>query len=142
MPFEIVPPGTHIDFLGRRRVAFAVSALLLLGAAAAIPIQGVKLGIDFAGGTEVQVRFREVTTDAEGPIRTIAGACGVSDPIVVRYGEADASEYLIRFGGVSQEALDTALLSGDCPLTDANRAALAAATDAAGNVSPTSGPLP
>lgn len=51
---------TDIDFLGRRRVTFAVSAaLVLLGLLALIQIaRGVaNLGIDFTGGTAVQVRF-------------------------------------------------------------------------------------
>ena len=66
MPFEIIPPGTHIDFIGKRRFAFAVSAVLLLAAIAAIPIQQIRLGIDFAGGTEVQVRFAD-TARATSP---------------------------------------------------------------------------
>ena len=57
MPFEIVPPGTHIDFIGRRHIAFAASGLLFLAALAAVFVEGVHLGIDFAGGTEVQLRF-------------------------------------------------------------------------------------
>ena len=57
MPFELVPPGTHIDFIGKRRVAAAISIALLLAGAIAVPVNGVKLGIDFQGGTEIQVLF-------------------------------------------------------------------------------------
>lgn len=51
---------TDIDFLGRRRVTFAVSAALaLLGLFALIQIGrgAANLGIEFTGGTSVQVRF-------------------------------------------------------------------------------------
>ena len=60
MPFEIVPPGTHIDFIGKRKIAFA---LICRPTAGRLELRrfrskGVpKLGIDFAGGTEVQLRF-------------------------------------------------------------------------------------
>ncbi len=136
MPFELVPSGTHIDFIGKRRICAVLSITLLAVSAAAIPLRGIQLGIDFAGGTEVQVRFGPDVAVDEGAVRRVVTACGVEDPSVIRYGEGE-SEYLIRFGSASQEALDAALLSGDCPLTDANRAALAAATDAAGAADPT-----
>ena len=58
MPFEIVPAGTKIDFIGKRHLCAAISAALLLAGVVAIPIQGVRYGIDFAGGTEVQVLLR------------------------------------------------------------------------------------
>lgn len=51
---------TDIDFLGRRRVTFAVStALVLLGLLALVQVArgAANLSIDFTGGTSVQVRF-------------------------------------------------------------------------------------
>ena len=59
MPFEIVPPGTHIDFIGKRRLAWSLSIAVLLVCVAAIFVNGVKLGIDFEGGTEMQVLFED-----------------------------------------------------------------------------------
>jgi preprotein translocase subunit SecF len=53
---------TNIDFLGMRRVAFTISTLLVLvGVFATIQIvRGrANLGIDFVGGTSVQVRFEQ-----------------------------------------------------------------------------------
>lgn len=53
---------TNIDFLGMRRVAFTISTLLVLvGVFASVQIvRGrANLGIDFAGGTSVQVRFEQ-----------------------------------------------------------------------------------
>ena len=137
MPFEIIPPGTHIDFIGKRHIAFAMSALMFLTAFAAIPLQGVRLGIDFAGGTEVQLRFEDSGAE-EGAIRSVAGACGVADPSVVRYGETDAAEFLIRFRSISDAAPPEADDSG-CPLTEAEVARLAAVAEATGAEAETPG---
>ncbi len=97
--FELVPPGTHIDFVGRFRLAAALSGLLLLAAlVAALPqVRGVRFGIDFAGGNEVQVLFPENPQAEEGAIRSVMAACGVPDAEVIRYGESDVPEFLIRF---------------------------------------------
>ena len=51
---------TKIDFLGKKRIAFSISAVMvLLGLAAVIQITWgeANLGIDFAGGTAVQLKF-------------------------------------------------------------------------------------
>jgi preprotein translocase subunit SecF len=95
--FEIVPPGTKIDFLSRWRVAVAISVGVILISAVAIPWRGFRLGIDFAGGTEVQVRFAEGVGVSEGPIRDVVSGLGIQDPSVVRFGAVDSGEYLIRF---------------------------------------------
>jgi preprotein translocase subunit SecF len=133
VPFEIVPPGTKIDFIGKRYIAAAISAAVLLAGIVAVPINGVRFGIDFAGGTEMQVLFEADSGASEGGIRRVATACGLRDPSVVRYGETDVAEFLIRFR--MDEAEDGAALGvagADCPLTDADRERLAAASEAGG----------
>jgi len=120
VPFEIVPPGTHIDFLGKRRITVALSICLLLAGAIAVPINGVKLGIDFQGGTEMQVLFEDQVEVDEGAIRRSVGACGVEDSSVVRYGETTGREFLIRF-----QVGAVAIADGDaCPLTPEQKEAL------------------
>jgi len=84
----------------------------------------VKLGIDFEGGTELQVLFDEGVTSSEGAIRALVGSCGISSASVVRYGEAEeGSEFLIRFGVEAAETAPEA--SAGCPLSDADRRRLA-----------------
>lgn len=103
MPFELVPAGTHIDFIGKRRIAAAISFGLILASLIAIPIRGIRLGIDFAGGNEVQVRFAEGVIVDEGAIRgVLAGVPSVEDPTVVRYGTESEQEFLIRFAGADE----------------------------------------
>ena len=86
MPFELVPAGTKIDFIGKRRICAVLSIALLAAGALAVPLQGVKLGIDFAGGTEVQVRFEDGAGASEGAVREVVAGCGVADASVIRYG--------------------------------------------------------
>ena len=132
MSLEIVPAGTKIDFIGKRRICAAISAALLLAGIAAIPIRGVRYGIDFAGGTEVQVRFENGAGAEEGAIRDVVTACGVRDPSVVRYGETDVPEFLIRFR--VEEGVDAVerVAGTGCPLTESDRARLAEAAAAGG----------
>ncbi len=97
MPFELIPPGTHIDFLGKRHICIAISlGLILLGAVFAAT-QGVRVGLDFAGGTEVQLLFDAGVAVDEEKIRDVARAAGFSDPTVVRFGDEGVNEYLIKF---------------------------------------------
>jgi preprotein translocase subunit SecF len=99
MPFEIVPPGTHFDFIGRWRIAAAFSVLVILAGLAAIPIRGLRFGIDFAGGTEMLVRFDEGSPVEEGGIREAAAGAGVQDATVVRFSDAATPIFSIYFAG-------------------------------------------
>jgi preprotein translocase subunit SecF len=97
VPFELVPSGTNIDFLGRRRVCLAISiTLIALGAGSAV-VKGVPLGIDFVGGTEMQLLFDDGVSTSEAAIRDVVRSAGFSDGTVVRFGEEGVNEYLIRF---------------------------------------------
>ena len=118
MPFELIPPDTNIDFIGKRYICLVVSVLVILAGVIAIPMRGIRLGIDFAGGTEVQVRFAEGVPVEEGAIRKVVDDCGVVDASVVRFGDLGATDYLIRFraGAASEQAPE----SGSCPLSPEN----------------------
>ncbi|MBO4301373.1 MAG: protein translocase subunit SecF [Desulfovibrio sp.] len=64
MGFAFIKNDTNLDFVGVRRIAYAVSVLLLLvGVAGAVFGNGPKLGIDFAGGVIVQVQFQQTVDD-------------------------------------------------------------------------------
>jgi preprotein translocase SecF subunit len=62
----------------------------------------------------------------EGDIRSVVSECGIADPMVVRYGDTGASEYLIRFQTGTPEPPAT------CPLPDGAREKLAARAEEAG----------
>jgi preprotein translocase subunit SecF len=122
VPFEIVPAGTHIDFIGKRRICAILSVALLVIGAAAVMIQGVKLGIDFAGGTEIQIAFAGSEPVDAGRVRSVVTDCGVEGASVVEFGSA--REYLIKFGAASPETVAAVTRSESCPLSPSDRQTL------------------
>lgn len=88
-----------IDFLGKGKYFVILSVLLVVISVADIFIQGFDFGIDFVGGTEIQVQFssEEVTTDK---VRTFATEIGHPNANVQKIGE-EGNEYLIRIDSVA-----------------------------------------
>lgn len=102
--FELIRPGTNYDFIGKWKICMAGSAAVILLGAAVAAVNGVRWGIDFAGGTEMQVHFAEGVQADEGTVREVVQSVGVGEPSVVRYGEEDGSpEFLIRFEGTEAQ---------------------------------------
>jgi preprotein translocase subunit SecF len=100
VPFEIVPSGTTIDFIGRRKICAVVSALLILaGIGAVIARGGVPMGIDFRGGTEIQLLFDEDVDVDEARIRSVVDGAGIENASVVRFGDGDGKEFVVKFPG-------------------------------------------
>jgi preprotein translocase subunit SecF len=102
---ELIRPDVNIDFVGNRRYAYWFSGILTVVALLAMLILGPREGIDFAGGSLMQLRFHQpvevsAVRDALGDM---AGDASVQD-----FG-GGKGEYLLRvpdsttdLGGVSQ----------------------------------------
>jgi preprotein translocase subunit SecF len=103
---------TKIDFVAWRRIAFAVSAALcLLGIVSIIQIGrgAANLGIDFAGGTSVQLKFSQPVDLSQ--VRELLAASGLKDSepqqfaggerIMVRLKRAEGSQ-----AGMAQRVQD------------------------------------
>lgn len=58
-------PKTSFDFISARRGCFLLSAVLLGGSAASLAVKGIKYGIDFTGGTIIQLSFEKPINLAE-----------------------------------------------------------------------------
>ena len=65
--------ATHIDFMGKRRMWYVVSALIIGAGLVSLVIKGLSFGIDFLGGTELIVQFQQPVEigDVRGAMTTI-----------------------------------------------------------------------
>ncbi len=102
---QIVRLNTNLDFLGKRRIALIGSTVLLLVALGAVLIQGLKLGIDFTGGTLLEVSYPQAV-DLE-PVRDALAQGGFAGAKVQHFGSA--REVLVRIA--PQEGIDSANIS-------------------------------
>ena len=111
MAFAFIKHDTHIDFIGKRRIAYAISILfLLVGLGSALWGNGLRLGIDFAGGVVAQVEFAQTVQDeALKKSLTATELPGVSTQ---RYGD-DGRQFLLRVATAedgSSSSLRTSIL--------------------------------
>lgn len=60
---NILPRDTKINFIGMRFMAFAFSAVLIIGSLGLIVTKGLNFGIDFTGGTLIEVRVPDQAPD-------------------------------------------------------------------------------
>lgn len=91
---QLIKPDTNIDFVGKRKIALFISiALILIGLASLVVKGGPNYGIDFAGGTLVQVQFSQ-PTDASA-IKKGLEQLDLGSLVVQSFGD-NQNEFLIR----------------------------------------------
>jgi len=92
MSMELIKPGINIDFVGKMKYAIAFSAILILiGIGSVIFHGGLNLGIDFAGGSIIQVKFsKNVSADQ---IRASLKSTKLENSTIQQFG---TNEFLIR----------------------------------------------
>ena len=92
---EFIRPGTRFNFVGLRKYAVVVSGILILVSIVVLIIHGgPNLGVDFKGGTLVQVRVPAQV--GAGELREGLESIGLEGVEVQRFGEPGESEYIIR----------------------------------------------
>lgn len=84
--------NTNFKFMAKRKWAFVFSGLLMLAAISSIVTQGLNFGIDFTGGTMIELAYQE-QADLE-KIRTELEGAGYEDTVVQNFGSIH--EVLIR----------------------------------------------
>ncbi|WP_306017010.1 protein translocase subunit SecF [Oceanicaulis sp. MMSF_3324] len=96
---RLIPTDTNVPFIKARLAAFFVSVALILGSVTAFFTLGLNFGIDFRGGTAIEVQT-EGPADL-GALRTVLEGLDLGDVQVQGFG-AD-NEALVRVGQVSAE---------------------------------------
>ncbi|MBF0423676.1 MAG: protein translocase subunit SecF, partial [Magnetococcales bacterium] len=89
---ELIRNKTHIDFVGIRNYAFAFSGILILISVLSFIFQGLNFGIDFAGGTLIQMRFPGPTKIED--IRSHVTPLGLGELVIQEFGSSE--EVIIR----------------------------------------------
>jgi preprotein translocase subunit SecF len=98
---------TNIDFLRYKWWAIGVSwALILLGLFTIFVQKGLKFGIDFAGGTQITLRFAE--KPEVDRLRKILDTTDLGETGIQRYEDASKNEVLIRVQQQKKEGRDVA----------------------------------
>ena len=97
---QLIKPDINIDFVGKRKLALIISVALIVIGLASLLVKGPNYGIDFAGGTLVQVQFAQ-PTDASAIKKAIA-VLELGSPVVQSFGD-NQNEFLIRVEQASGE---------------------------------------
>jgi len=119
---EIIRPGINIDLIGKMKIAAAASLLVVIISILSLILHGgPNLGIDFAGGTLVQIKFSQETSADR--IRDSLKTIDLGNSVIQRFGYHDNNEFLIKteksssaLKGLSnkiEEALNSSYSNGD-----------------------------
>jgi preprotein translocase subunit SecF len=81
-----------------RKVALAISGVVVLVSLIILPTKGLNLGIEFSGGTELQVKY--VDTPNLGQIRSTLADAGLGRAVVTTIGDPADNEIYVRLGAV------------------------------------------
>lgn len=83
---EFFKTGTQIDFMGRRRLMAALLVVMIAVSLGSLLTQGLALGLDFSGGTIIEVSYATPVKLAD--VRSALGKGGFADAVVQEYGSA------------------------------------------------------
>jgi preprotein translocase subunit SecF len=91
---EFIKPGTNLDFVGKRKVAYSISGALILISILALIVRGPRYGVDFSGGSVIQVKFAAPVEISK--IKDGLRAVEVENATVQSVGDKKENEFLIR----------------------------------------------
>jgi preprotein translocase subunit SecF len=106
---ELIKSGTNIDFVGQSRIFALISLVVVVASVVLMLVRGFNLGIDFKGGTVLQVRVSEEAGPIEeGRIRSAVADLGEHDAVIIRFGPAADRSFLISVPKSAAENRDLA----------------------------------
>lgn len=83
---QLIKQSLNIDFLGKRKLALIISAVLITVSLASLMTRGLNLGIDFTGGTLIEIGYSQPVELQ--PIRDALAQNQFNDAIVQHFGTA------------------------------------------------------
>jgi preprotein translocase subunit SecF len=95
--FELIRPGTTIDFVGKRNLWMGISVVCILATVVLLLTKGLNYGVDFTGGAEVEVRA-PATWDI-GRVRSELESANIKGLKVQQVGDPANFHYLIKARG-------------------------------------------
>jgi len=106
---QIFKKQTHFDFMGKRKIAMVGSVLLVIISIFSLTFQGLNFGLDFTGGTLLDVRFKQAIDLSD--VRSQLKKNGHEDFVVQNFGTTrDALIRLAPQDGVSSAALSESMI--------------------------------
>src|SRR2546421_12932379 len=85
--------NANYDFIGLRRVAYVVTALIIIPGMVLLAVRGLNYSIEFTGGTLVQVKAKAPTMTISA-MRTALDQAGLNGAQISEFGGTD--EFVIR----------------------------------------------
>jgi preprotein translocase subunit SecF len=101
MVMELIKPGSKIPFTRYRKIAVILSTIVNLAVLVMLFIKGPNLGVDFAGGTVVQLKFQQQVSIPD--IRRALESINLGGSEIQDFGREGDNEYLIRLEKTSVE---------------------------------------
>jgi preprotein translocase subunit SecF len=98
---ELIKPGSKIPFTSYRKIAVILSTIVNLAVLVMLFIKGPNLGVDFAGGTVVQLKFQQEVSIPD--IRRALESINLGGSEIQDFGREGDNEYLIRLEKTSVE---------------------------------------
>ena len=96
---QLFKTAPHFDFMAKRNIALTISAILLIGALASLFTRGLNFGLDFSGGTLIELGYSQ-SVDL-GEVRSTLESGGFPDAVVQHFGTSQ--DILVRLAPVSGE---------------------------------------
>ncbi|MGY6552511.1 MAG: protein translocase subunit SecF [Erythrobacter sp.] len=106
---KLVPDNTNIKFLRLRMPFFVLSIFLILGSWAAVLVNGLNFGVDFAGGQEIHAVFPEGEIAPIPELReTLSALPQVDGPVVQQFGQPNEVSIRVKLPDGAEESADLA----------------------------------
>ena len=98
---ELIKPGIRIPFTRYLKIAVIVSTVVNLTVLILLFTKGPNLGVDFAGGTMVHLKFQQNVTIPD--VRQAFEKMDLGGSVIQDFGQPGANEYLVRLDRTSVE---------------------------------------